>query len=141
MKIAALTLSILLLPFLSGCLWVCRIPMLKSAQYSDAGDCTNSVYQAPIHSMCGNSHTNWPVYPLISIRVYMTRHLSDGDDIPLEELRDRYPDWHLTGRDLHNIKWQRRLRWAQYTVLWIGSPIDACVDTIILPYDLYKMLY
>ena len=137
-RVAAIGMCAASLVLFSGCFWVCRIPFPEKEQFSDDGECTNRVWTTIVKGMDKHgSWTNWTVYPLIGMRVYMTGKLGEHDDIPLEELKDRFPDKHLTGRDLYNIKWQRRFRWGQYGLLWLGSPIDAVVDTVMLPFDLF----
>jgi len=133
-------MSVLLAIACTGCLWICRVPYPTEEKFSDDGNCTKRVWKSILSDIPtkNDRFQSWSVYPLIYMRVYMSGRFCEDDDIPLDKLKETFPERHYDGEDLYEIKWQRRFRWLQYGVLWIGSPIDAVVDTVMLPYDLLK---
>lgn len=54
-----------------------------------------------------------------------------------EELYGKPIDQTLKGEDLYKAKWQKRMGWLPLGIMWLTSPIDAVVDTLMLPYDYY----
>jgi len=132
-----LLFSMFALP-LCGCFWVVRCPFPTEEKFSDSGECTNRVWKCCIDDK-QFAGKRWSVYPLIGLRVYLTKELGKDDDIPIEELNARYPERYYDGRDIWEIKWQRRFRWGQYALAWLGLPFDLVADTLFLPYDVYLM--
>jgi len=116
---------------LSGCLWICRVPFPMEARYSDDGVCTNRTWVSMITDE-RNRHMNDPTnawwcagyYPTIKMRCVVTMEMCKPIDAELK------------GEDLYHAKWRKRFGWFPLTVLWLTSPIDAVVDTLMIPYDM-----
>jgi uncharacterized protein YceK len=117
----------------SGCLSVCRIPFPVQSDYSDEGECTNRVWRSMITDVRIRGYENHITnscfrcyYPTIVMRcnVWDSLYGNPSDTI-------------LKGEDLYKAKWQKRLGWFPIGILWLTSPFDAFVDTLMSPYDYY----
>lgn len=109
----------------SGCLWVCRVPFPTHEEFSDEGECTNRVWKSMI-TECREKSDNKcfdHYYPTIYMRVEVTGEYMK----PIED--------NVKGKDLYQQKWFKRLGWIPLGIVWLTSPIDAVVDTLMIPYD------
>lgn len=106
--------------FSCGCLSVVRIP-LPLEQYDCEGNVTNRVWV----SFCDDVN-GMRVYPTVKMRIMVTYSVyfkPIPEDLPenkrVEIVRSRY------------------IAWLPLLVIWITAPVDAAVDTMFLPYDIY----
>lgn len=111
---------------LCGCLWICRVPFPVHEEFSDDGECTNRVWQSCIAHIRERTNAVWRAYPTVWMRCVATHQMAQ----PI-------PDG-TRGEDLYRMKWGKRLGWIPLTVLWLTVPVDATVDTVILPFDLWS---
>ena len=120
-------LALLSVTLVCGCLSIVRVPFPANELYSDDGVCTNRTW------VCFyDGHPEWRVYPTIKMRCYATWQVYFDDSFYLD--RDGNP---LKGEKLYQARMTRRWCWLPLTVMWLTSPIDAAVDTVFLPWDLY----
>lgn len=121
----ALILGILLVgavaSMFSGCLSVVRIPFPAQEKFSDEGVCTNRVWASFLDQL-----PQFRVYTTVKMRCYATKEMYK----PIPE--------DLKGEKLYNAKMTRRWGWIPLTIIWATSPFDAAIDTVFLPWDLYR---
>ena len=104
-----------------GCLSVVRIPFPAQEKFSDEGVCTNRVWASFLDQL-----PQFRVYTTVKMRCYATKEMYK----PIPE--------DLKGEKLYNAKMTRRWGWIPLTIFWATSPFDAAIDTVFLPWDLYK---
>jgi len=109
---------------LNGCLWICRVPFPMEKKYSDDGSCTNSVWCSMITEVRNKSDQLHCYYPTIKMRAIVTKEMCK----PI--------DYALTGEELHGEKIRKTFGWIPLALIWLTSPIDAIVDTVMIPYDI-----
>lgn len=103
----------------SGCLSVVRIP-LENSEYSDEGECTNRVWTTVF-----DKRPDLRVFPTVKMRCIVTAGYFEP--IPSE----------TKGRDLYQARQFKRWGWLPLAVVWATAPVDAAVDVVFLPYDIY----
>ena len=96
-----------------GCLSVVRIP-LPSHRYDASGNVVDTEW----HSFC-DEVKGMRVYPTVKMRCRVTSALWSDT---------------ISGKDQCNAR--KYARWIPVSVIWLTSPVDACIDTVLLPYDL-----
>ena len=104
----------------SGCLSVVRIPSCYE-QVSDEGEVTNRVWTSFCDDIPGMR-----VYPTIKMRCRITAEW--WKPIPPE----------AKGTQLRRMRAFKHWGWIPLTVIWATSPFDAAIDTVFLPWDLYR---
>ena len=115
----AQVLAALLMALACGCLSVVRIPLPRK-EYSDEGYVTNTVWTSFCDEVKGMRG-----YPTIKMRCCVTAEW--WRPIPAD----------LKCEELHDARMFKRWGWIPLSVIWLTAPLDACADTIFLPYDLY----
>lgn len=103
-----------------GCLSVVRIPLCNE-QVSDEGEVTNRVWSSFCDDVPGMR-----VYPTVKMRCRVTE----------EWLKPIPPE--AKGKRLREMRMFKYWGWIPLTILWTTSPFDAAIDTVFLPWDLYK---
>ena len=105
-------------------------------KYSDEGECTNRVWTTFISDMrrknCGIVNG---IYPTIRARCKITYQMYFSGDEYWKD-KDGNP---LKGEKLYDRKCARYFGWIPLTVIWITSPLDAVIDTLYVPWDLYEL--
>ena len=107
--------------FIYGCLSVVRIPFPVHEDYSEEGFITNRIWSSFCDDVPGMR-----VYPTVKMRCRVTE----------EWLKPIPPE--AKGKRLHDMMMFKRWGWIPLTFIWATSPVDASVDTLFLPYDIYK---
>lgn len=105
---------------LSGCLSIVRIPFPLHERYSDDGVCTNRVWEGLL-----DKRPDLRVYPTIKMRCAVTA--AWWAPIPAD----------AKGEKLYKARQFKRWGWLPLVGIWITSPLDAAVDTLFLPYDIF----
>lgn len=98
-----------------GCLSVVRVP-LPSHRYDSDGN----VVETRWNSFCDDVK-GMRVYPTVKMRCRVTAAL--------------WRDAVSGAAPCRAGKWAR---WIPVSAIWLTSPADACIDTVFLPYDLYR---
>lgn len=106
--------------FSCGCLSVVRIP-LPLEQYDREGNVTNMVWVSFCDEVKGMR-----VYPTVKMRIMVT-YSAYFEPIP-EDLPEK--------KRVEMVRF-RYIAWLPLLAIWITAPVDAAVDTIFLPYDIY----
>jgi len=110
---------------LCGCLSIVRMPSIEREDFSDDGYCTNRVWGASMIKQIGKKEPSVAgIYPTIKMRWVVTKKMYFEDD---EE--------NLTGKKLYERRMGRCFGWIPLSIIWITFPIDAAVDTIMIPFD------
>ena len=117
-RIAQIMVALLMI-LACGCLSVVRIPLCHE-YVSDEGVVTNRVW----YSFCDDVK-GMRIYPTIKMRCRITAKWLEP--IPAD----------LKGEELRDVRRFRRWGWIPISVIWLTAPLDACIDTIFLPYDMY----
>ena len=127
-KLAAIILA-LSLSLLTGCLWVCRVPVPVVEQFSDEGECTNRIWRSMVTDcrMKSNDCVLYNYYPTLCMRCWPWKELY-GKPIP--------NDW--KGEKLYRARMSKAFGWLPLTLTWLGAPLDIVVDTLMLPYDIWR---
>ena len=115
----------------TGCLSICRIPFPEKEYFSDEGVCTNRTWTS-CRAMIRKTHPDYrgwkTVFPTIQMRGNVTYEMY---------FKEEEADYSkLTGEQIHNRKWGKRLAWIPLTVLWLTSPFDAVWDIVCMPWDI-----
>lgn len=127
MKTLRLTiLAAILSACCGGCLWIVRVPFPVHEEFSDEGECTNRVWQSCWAKMRECTNETWRIYPTVQMRCFVTKEYFAPIDADAK------------GEDLYRKRWFKRAGWIPLTVIWMTSPLDAAVDTIMLPFDIYQ---
>lgn len=110
---------------LSGCFSIVRMPSIEREDFSDDGYCTNRVWGASIIKQIGKKEKSVAgIYPTIKMRWICTKKMYFEQD---EEK--------LTGEQLYNRRMGRYFGWIPLTIIWITSPFDGAIDTLMIPFD------
>ena len=117
--------ALLLLVPLMGCLSIVRVPVVRHADYSDDGCCTNRVWFTPLRAMQERNDDIQGLYPSIKMRWKCTKQVYWTDE----------DEGKLTGEEIYHRKCAKRFGWLPLILLWLSSPLDAAVDTIAIPWD------
>ena len=107
------------LTLLCGCLSVVRIPLCYE-KVSDEGEVTNRVWTSFCDEVPGMR-----VYPTVKMRCRVTAER--WAPIPAD----------LKGEKLRDARMFKCWGWIPLSVIWLTAPVDAAIDTVFLPYDLY----
>ena len=111
---------------LCGCLSVVRMPTLEREDFSDDGYCTNRVWGTSLIRQIGKkNHYVDGLYPTIKMRWFFTNEMYFE---PIEN--------DLTGEQLYRRRMGKYFGWIPLTILWLTSPLDGAVDTLMIPFDL-----
>ena len=125
-------LGIVLMVFTcSGCLSVVRIPFPEKEYFSDDGICTNRTWTSG-RAEYRKQNPHWrgwkTVFPTIQMRGYVTYTMYFE--------KEDYSK--LTGEQIYQRKWGKRLAWVPLTILWLTSPFDAFWDIVCMPWDVLE---
>ena len=104
-----------------GCLSIVRVPFPAHEEYSDEGACTNRVWTCLF-----DERPDLRVYPTIKMRCCVTAEW--WKPIP--------PD--IKGEKLYKARQFKRWGRIPLGLIWLTAPVDAAVDTVLLPYDLIR---
>lgn len=114
----------------TGCLSVVRVPFPEKEYFSDDGCCTNRVWTS-CRAAYRSKHPDWrgwkTVFPTIQMRYIVTTKMYADEDTSK-----------MTGEELYNYKWRKRLGWVPLTIIWVTSPLDACWDIVCMPWDVLE---
>lgn len=110
---------------LCGYLSIVRMPSIEREDFSDDGYCTNRVWGTSMIKQIGENNTDVAgLYPTIKMRWVCTK-----------KMYFEPPEKDMTGEQLYRRRMGKYFGWIPLTIIWLTSPLDGAVDTLMIPFD------